>query len=37
MTSHELFEPYEVKNNYGISQGPVVQLSLKKKNKNIET
>jgi hypothetical protein len=26
-TSYELFKPYGVKNNYGIPQGPTVQLS----------
>jgi hypothetical protein len=27
-TFHELFEPYGMKNNYGIPQGPIVQLSI---------
>jgi hypothetical protein len=30
-TSHELFKPYGVKNNYGILQEPTVQLSPKSK------
>jgi hypothetical protein len=34
-TSHELFKPYGVKDNYGIPQRPTLQLSLKQKQKEM--